>query len=137
MDKVNKEKRSEIMSKIKAIDTSIEIIVRKYLFLKGFRYRKNDRRYPGTPDIVLPKHKTIIFVNGCFWHGHEGCKHYRLPKSNTEFWEEKIEKNRVRDKANIGKLKDKGWKVIVVWECELKRDAGGRLEKLVDEIHAE
>lgn len=95
-------------------------VVCKYLFSKGFRYRKNDKRYPGKPDIVLPKYRTIIFVNGCFWHKHEGCQYFVVPKTNTEFWMNKINRNVERDKENISKLESDGWKVINVWECELK-----------------
>ena len=108
------------MSRIKCRDTKPEEMVRKYLFSQGFRYRKNDRRFPGTPDIVLPKYKTVIFVNGCFWHGHNDCRYFVVPKTNTEFWINKIEKNRQRDVKNINALQALGWKVIVVWECQLK-----------------
>lgn len=120
MDVHSKEVRSYNMSCIKGKNTKPEEIVRKYLFSKGFRYRKNDKRYPGTPDIVLPKYKTVIFVNGCFWHGHEGCKYYVVPKSNTEFWLNKINRNIERDKEKISNLRNAGWRVFVVWECELK-----------------
>ena len=108
------------MSRSKCRDTKPEEMVRKYLFSQGFRYRKNDRRFPGTPDIVLPKYKTVIFVNGCFWHGHNDCRYFVIPKTNTEFWINKIEKNRQRDVKNINALQALGWKVIVVWECQLK-----------------
>ena len=108
------------MSQIKGKNTKPEELVRKYLFSQGFRYRKNDKRLPGSPDIVLPKYKTVIFVNGCFWHGHEGCKHFVWPKSNTDFWKNKIETNIARDKKKTNNLEELGWKVIVVWECELK-----------------
>lgn len=108
------------MSQIKGKNTKPEEIVRKYLFSQGFRYRKNDKRLPGSPDIVLPKYKTVIFVNGCFWHGHKGCKHFIWPKSNEAFWKNKIETNIARDKKKTDALKALGWKVIVVWECELK-----------------
>ena len=120
MDVHSKEVRSYNMSCIKGKNTKPEEIVRKYLFSKGFRYRKNDKRYPGTPDIVLPKYKTVIFVNGCFWHGHEGCKYFVVPKSNTEFWLNKINRNIERDKEKISSLLNAGWRVFVVWECELK-----------------
>lgn len=108
------------MSRIKSSNTKPEEIVRKYLFSKGFRYRKNDKRLPGTPDIVLPKYKTIIFVNCCFWHGHEGCRFFVVPKTNTEFWVNKIEANKQRDSRKTNDLQSLGWKVIVVWECQLK-----------------
>lgn len=122
MDVHDKKTRSYNMSCIKGKNTKPEEIVRKYLFSQGFRYRKNDKRLPGTPDIVLPKHRTVIFVNGCFWHGHEGCRYFVVPKTNTEFWMNKIETNIQRDKRNIEKLQVMGWKVIVIWECQLKRN---------------
>ncbi len=133
-DVFSKEKRSEIMSHIRSKDTKPEIAVRKYLFSKGFRYRKNDKRYPGTPDIVLPKYKTVIFVHGCFWHGHEGCKYAIIPKTNTEFWIKKIEKNNDRDSTNIEKLEKLGFMVIVIWECELREHKDETLNKLVRKI---
>ncbi len=120
MDVHSKETRSYNMSRIKSSNTKPEEIVRKYLFSKGFRYRKNDKRLPGTPDIVLPKYKTVIFVNGCFWHGHEGCRFFVVPKTNTEFWVNKIEANKQRDSRKTNDLQSLGWKVIVVWECQLK-----------------
>ena len=117
----DKETRSYNMSRIRSKNTKPEEIVRKYLFSLGFRYRKNDARLPGKPDIVLTKYKTVIFVNGCFWHKHEGCKYFVWPKSNAEFWKTKIEKNVERDQQNYKLLKELGWKVVVVWECELKK----------------
>ncbi len=108
------------MSRIRSNDTRPEEIVRKYLFSKGFRYRKNDKRYPGKPDIVLPKYRTIIFVNGCFWHGHGGCKYFVVPKTNTKFWINKINHNIERDQKQINQLKMEGWNVIAVWECQLR-----------------
>lgn len=126
--------RSENMSRIRSTNTKPEEIVRKYLFSHGFRYRKNDKRYPGKPDIVLPKYHTIIFVNGCFWHMH-GCSRSRRPRSNQEYWKPKIERNIQRDAENQQKLEADGWKVIIVWECELKkRTAEERLSRLCDEI---
>jgi DNA mismatch endonuclease (patch repair protein) len=122
MDVHDKETRSYNMSCIKGKNTRPEEIVRKYLFSQGFRYRKNDKRLPGTPDIVLPKYKTVIFVNGCFWHGHDGCRYFVIPKTNTEFWTKKIETNRNRDIRKINDLQTLGWKVIVVWECQLKKE---------------
>ena len=111
------------MSRIKGKNTKPEEIVRKYLFSKGFRYRKNDKRLPGTPDIVLPKYKTVIFVNGCFWHGHKDCRYFVVPKTNTDFWLKKINTNIERDKCKQEALKELGWNVIVVWECELKKQS--------------
>ena len=120
MDVHDKKTRSYNMSQIKGKNTKPEELVRKYLFSQGFRYRKNDKRLPGSPDIVLPKYKTVIFVNGCFWHGHEGCKHFVWPKSNEEFWKSKIETNIARDKNKTKTLEELGWNVLTVWECELK-----------------
>lgn len=129
--------RSENMSRIRSTNTKPEEIVRKYLFSHGFRYRKNDKRYPGKPDIVLPKYRTVIFVNGCFWHMH-GCSRSRLPRSNQEYWNPKIERNIQRDAENQQKLEADGWKVIVVWECELKkRIAEERLSRLCEEIKSD
>jgi len=126
------------MSKIRGKETKPEILVRKYLFSKGFRYRLHDEKLPGKPDIVLPKYRTAIFIHGCFWHGHLGCKRAKLPTTNTEFWEKKISANIERDKRNIEKLKSEGWNVIVVWQCEIastkKREV--RLERLIEEINA-
>lgn len=112
--------RSYNMSRIHGKDTKPEELVRKYLFSKGFRYRKNDSRLPGKPDIVLPKYKTVIFVNGCFWHVHEGCKYFVWPKNNAGFWKDKLGKNVERDQRNYALLEQQGWRVLVVWGCELK-----------------
>lgn len=122
MDVHDKKTRSYNMSQIKSKNTKPEKMVRKYLFAHGFRYRKNDKRLPGTPDIVLPKYKTVIFVNGCFWHGHNQCRYFVIPKSNTEFWVDKINKNIERYTVNTDKLISLGWNVITIWECELKKD---------------
>ena len=113
--------RSYNMSRIRGKDTKPEMLVRKYLFSRGFRFRKNDKRYPGRPDIVLPKYRTVVFVNGCFWHGHEGCKYFVWPKSNVEFWRNKIETNTKRDRENYRRLRDMGWNIVIIWECELKK----------------
>lgn len=130
--------RSRNMTAIKGKDTKPEMIVRKYLFSRGLRFRVQVRKLPGTPDIVLPKYKTVVFVNGCFWHGHEGCKYFRLPKSNVEFWKEKIERNIERDKESEMALLDLGWKVIRVWECELRNKANreATLNKIYTSITA-
>lgn len=132
VDRVSKETRSYNMSRIRSKDTKPEIIVRSYLFSKGLRFRKNDKRYPGSPDIVLPKYNTIVFVHGCFWHLHEGCKYARMPKSNVEYWKKKLYRNRERDKHNQKELKEMGWKVITVWECELKKD---RVEQTLKDLY--
>ncbi len=130
-DVLTKEQRSRCMAAIRGKDTKPEMIVRKYLFSKGLRFRVQVRKLPGNPDIVLPKYKTVIFVNGCFWHGHVGCRYYRLPKSNVEFWKEKIERNIARDLRNEEELKALGWRVIRVWECDIKK-VSGREEYLQD-----
>ena len=125
------------MSRIRNKNTKPEELVRKYLFSQGFRYRKNDPRLPGKPDIVLPKYRTVIFVNGCFWHGHEGCRYFVWPKNNADFWKEKITANILRDKKNHQLLSEQGWKVIDVWECELKKqNASDTLRSLVDTLHS-
>ena len=117
------------MAAIKGKDTKPEMIVRKYLFSRGLRYRLHVKKLPGSPDIVLPKYKTVIFVDGCFWHGHEGCRHYRLPKTNTDFWRTKIERNISRDIRTEAELTLLGWSVIRVWECEV-RPASSRLDPI-------
>lgn len=135
-DVMTPEQRSRCMAAIKAKDTKPEMIVRKYLFSRGLRFRVQVRKLPGNPDIVLSKYKTVIFVNGCFWHGHEGCKYYRLPKSNVEFWEQKIKNNVARDVRNEEQLKSLGWRVIRVWECDIKKVTGREeyLQRLYDPI---
>lgn len=120
-DVLSKRQRSFNMSRIKSFDTRPEKIVRKFLFSKGLRYRKNDKRYPGHPDIVLPKYKTVIFVNGCFWHRHKGCRYATTPSTNEEFWTNKFKKTIERDINEQSLLKKMGWKVIVVWECSLRK----------------
>ena len=130
-----KETVSYTMSRIRSKNTKPEVIVRKYLFSRGLRYRKNDKRYPGCPDIVLPKHRTMVFVNGCFWHMHEGYPCFAMPKTRPEFWTPKLTRNRARDIHNIEQLQGMGWRVIVVWECELKpKLKDSRLKVLFDEI---
>lgn len=112
--------RSYNMSCVKSKNTKPEIWVRKYLFACGFRYRINVKRLPGTPDIVLPKYKTAIFVNGCFWHGHKNCRYFVIPKTRTEWWLDKINRNIERDQANFRALEKLGWRVVTIWECQLK-----------------
>ena len=116
----SKDARSYNMSRIRGKNTKPEEIVRKYLFSRGFRYRKNDKHLPGTPDIVLPKYKTAIFINGCFWHGHENCKYATIPETNHDFWFSKISRNVERDKLTREKLTQMGWRVIDIWQCQLK-----------------
>ena len=135
MDKLDKNKRSCLMAKIKQKNTEPEIIVRHFLYSKGFRYRINLKSLPGSPDIVLPKYKTVIFVHGCFWHGHT-CKAGHLPTSNLDYWKLKIEKNIERDRKKNEELEMQGWNVIVVWQCEVKtlKNRHQRLFTLVLEI---
>lgn len=120
MDKLTKEQRHRCMAAIKGRNTKPELVVRKFLFSRGFRYRLNHPRLPGHPDLVLRKYRTVIFVNGCFWHGHEGCKYFRLPETNIVFWRKKIERNRERDKEEQCRLAAMGWHRITIWECQLK-----------------
>ena len=124
------------MSHIPSKDTKPEETVRKYLFSQGFRYRKNVANLPGKPDIVLPKYKTVVFVNGCFWHAHEGCKWFVPPKSNTEFWVNKISGNQDRDAVVKRELEESGWKVIIVWECEIRhgKDFAGLIDRISTDI---
>lgn len=130
-DHLTIEQRHKNMAAVKSKDTKPEMVVRKFLWSRGFRYRVNNPRLPGHPDIVLRKYHTCIFVNGCFWHGHEGCKYYRVPKTNTEFWERKISRNRERDREEQKQLARMGWHCITVWECELK---GERREKTLESL---
>ncbi len=129
------EQRSYNMSRIHSKNTKPEELVRKFLFSQGFRYRKNDAKLPGKPDIVLPKYKAVIFVNGCFWHGHEGCRYFVWPKNNAEFWKEKITGNIQRDKHNHQLLANQGWRVIEIWECQLMKSVvDNTLQNLVLQI---
>ena len=133
-DNHSKEVRSRNMSRIRSTDNKPEEIVRKFLFSQGFRYRKNDKKLPGKPDIVLPKYRTVIFVNGCFWHKHD-CPRFVWPSSNQDYWRPKILGNVERDKKNADQLRSQGWNVIVVWECELKKTVRDeRLYALCSEI---
>ena len=115
----DKATRSYNMSQIKGKDTKPELIVRKFLFSHGFRYRLHDKKLPGKPDIVLPKYKTVIFVNGCFWHGHENCKYFVVPKTKTEWWIDKINKTKENDLRHANELISNGWQIIELWECQL------------------
>ena len=116
----NKATRSYNMSQIKGKDTKPEMLVRKLLFAQGFRYRIHDKNLAGKPDIVLPKYKTVIFINGCFWHGHKNCKYFVIPKTRTDWWTNKINRNIKNDAANKISLKNQGWKILTIWECKLK-----------------
>lgn len=129
------EQRSFNMSRIRSKDTKPEEKVRKYLFSKGFRYRKNVKGLPGKPDVVLHKYKTCIFINGCFWHKHEGCRFFVWPKTNQEYWENKINANIERDNRNYHKLRNEGWNVIVIWECEIKHNFEQTMQGVINEIN--
>lgn len=120
-DRITPQQRSYNMSRIRGKATKPELLVRQWLWSHGYRYRLNVKSVPGKPDIVLRKYRTAIFVNGCFWHGHEGCSKYVVPKSNTEFWISKIERNKERDRKEYEALHDAGWQVIIIWECQLKK----------------
>ena len=133
-DKISKEHRSWNMSRIKGKDTRIEVAVRKRLFSYGFRYRKNDKKLPGKPDIVFPKYKTVVFIHGCFWHMHSGCKIARIPKSNVDFWTEKLNRNVEKDRINKQQLVEMGWKVITIWECEIENDLDSATQMIANEL---
>ena len=118
------------MSHIRSQNTKPEVALRRALWRRGFRYRLNVKKLPGSPDIVLPKHRTVVFVHGCFWHGHKGCKEYTVPKTHTEFWVNKVARNQARDQEVWRQLEAKGWSVVIVWECELvKAKFDGTVER--------
>lgn len=130
-DPLSPSQRHTCMSHIRSHDTKPEVKLRKELFKLGYRYRINKKGLPGSPDIVLAKYRTCIFMNGCFWHGHKGCPKFVMPKSNVEFWQSKIERNRERDLWDYTYLESKSWRVIVVWECELAKD---RIENTIASV---
>lgn len=134
MDNHSEKERSYNMSQIKSTETKPEILVRKFLFARGLRYRKNSKLILGKPDIVLRKYNTVIFINGCFWHGHDNCKYFKPPKSNQQYWYPKIQRNKERDEHIYQKLKQDGWNVIVIWECELKKT---KREKNLKELYSQ
>lgn len=121
-DIVSEKKRSEMMSRIRNKNTKPEMLVRRFLHSVGFRYRLHVNDMQGKPDLVFPKYKTVLFINGCFWHGHDGCKYFVIPKTNTDWWLNKIQKNKQRDIKNYQMLRESGWKIIVIFECELKKE---------------
>ena len=134
-DTMTKEQRHYCMSRIRGKDTRPEMVVRRWLHSEGFRYSLHSRRLPGCPDLVLRRYHTVIFINGCFWHGHPGCDMFRMPRSNVEFWQEKIRRNKERDAQEVAALEALGWNVIVIWECELSRRARDlTLRNLVDAV---
>jgi len=133
-DRVHPEVRSRMMASIRARDTQPELIVRRYLHGLGFRYRLAPRDLPGKPDLVLPKHNLVVFVHGCFWHGHIGCRFATVPATRTAFWTDKIATNRARDRIKEAQLHASGWRIAVVWECALKTNREAALQRLVDFI---
>lgn len=137
VDIYSRKERSRIMASISGQETKPEILVRSFLFKHDFRFRKNVKSLPGKPDIVLPKYKTVIFVNGCFWHGHKKCKASTLPETRKEFWTNKIKANIDRDKRIISELEKLGWKVIIIWQCEIKTidRREKRFKKLIKQIN--
>ena len=134
-DIYSKEKRSELMSKVRSKNTKPELIIRSRLQKLGFRFRLHRKDIPGCPDITLPKYKTVIFVHGCFWHQHPGCKKATIPINNYDFWQAKLNENSERDKRQISQLKNLGWKVIVIWECDIKKDLENVINYLVSVIN--
>lgn len=126
------EQRSFNMSRIRSKDTKPEILVRRFLFSKGFRYRLHVKKLPGKPDIVLPKYKIAIYIHGCFWHGHDGCRYFVIPKTRTEWWHKKIMRNKELDRSNSIKIKSLGWEVLEIYECSLRKDKfEGTSEKIL------
>lgn len=135
MDIWDKEKRSKVMSNIRSKDTKPEILVRKMLFSKGYRYRLHVKNLPGKPDIVLRKYNAVVFVHGCFWHLHQGCRDGTIPKTRTEYWKNKLLGNKERDKKHIENLQNLGWRVLRVWECEVEKDPEMALNKIISFLH--
>ena len=136
-DRLTPQQRHHCMSNIRATSTKPEMKLRKELWRRGYRYRVNDKRFAGTPDVVLPKYRTAIFVHGCFWHGHKDCRYYTVPQTNTSFWVEKITRNQQRDEEVWRQLEAKGWYVVIVWECELtKKNFDATINKVETEIRA-
>lgn len=136
MDKVDRKTRSRIMAAVKSKNTAAEVDIRRRIFRLGFRYRLHDSHLPGKPDIVFPRHRTAIFINGCFWHNHD-CRNGALPKTRREWWKIKLEGNRKRDKAVLSRLHQAGWRTIVIWECSFRGTSGGRpaiLDKIAKRI---
>ena len=131
MDVLTVQERHKAMSAVRSKNTKPEMLVRRYLWSHGFRYRVNSNRLPGHPDIVLRKYRTCVFVNGCFWHGHENCRFFKPPKSNIDFWRKKIARNRERDAEELHRLAVMGWHCIIVWECELRK---GRRDETLESL---
>ena len=130
MDRITHEQRSHLMSQVRGKDTKPELVVRSFLHRNGFRFRLHVKSLPGTPDIVLPKYKTVIDVRGCYWHRHKGCKKTTTPSTNTDFWQKKFAENIVRDQRTEAELRRLGWRVIVIWDCEIPKKLGNILQQL-------
>lgn len=131
-DRITKDRRSWNMSRIRSKNTKPELLVRSLLHRMGYRFRLHRKDLPGKPDIVLPKYKTVIFVNGCFWHRHKGCKRCTTPSSNEKYWQTKFERNVKKDRINQSELKKLGWKILIIWECEIADSA--RLKRTIDQF---
>lgn len=138
MDTVSQEKRSQIMSAVRSKNTKAELLVRRYLWSHGIRYRIYSKDLPGKPDIVIRRFKLVIFIHGCFWHGHEGCPRGRVPKSRTEYWKPKIDANKLRDKRVEGELTALGWRQFIVWDCQLRNrtKADNVLRELLETVYS-
>lgn len=134
MDIWSEAKRSEVMSKIRGKNTKPELLVRSYLFKKGFRYHLHKKDLPGCPDLVLRKYKTVIFIHGCFWHQHKECNEGKIPSTNSLYWQHKLNKNILRDEKNLKLLKEAGWKVIIIWECEVAKSYSDTLNNAIIKI---
>lgn len=135
MDSLTPENRHKNMSHVHSKDTKPEKQIRTALFKAGFRYRICDKRYPGKPDIVFPHYFAVIFINGCFWHAHEGCRYFVFPKSNKDFWKKKLERNKARDTENLTYFKNKCWRICVVWECAIRgKTSRQKIEKVTEQI---
>lgn len=125
------------MSRIRAKDTTPEMLFRRGLHAHGLRFRLHPRDLPGKPDVVLPRFRAVVFVHGCFWHAHEGCRNFKIPSTRSEFWQAKLLGNRVRDQKDVEKLRVEGWRVAIVWECALRSDAAATIAKLIDWLHSD
>ncbi len=133
-DGLSAERRSAVMSRVRSKDTKPEIRLRKALHAMGYRFRLHRKDLPGKPDVVLPRHRTALFVNGCFWHQHPGCRKATVPENNREYWERKLSRNVVRDREAVEALEEAGWRTVVLWECEMPRDEAAMRERLRDEL---
>lgn len=135
MDNISPEKRHKVMAQVPSKNTRPEKEIRTALFRAGFRYRICDKRYPGKPDLIFPKYYAVIFINGCFWHAHEGCSNFRFPKSNIDFWKKKFERNKERDAKTLRYYQEQCWRICVVWECSIRgKNSGRKIENVTEQI---